>query len=142
MTESTPYILPKVPSQLIEIALEDLEKCERSPDYEIDMGHWFYMSASRCCYVCLAGAVMATRLGALESAVTCLISEDFPANTAQLTAINSLRVGSVRFTCSYLEIEMPESLAETYPITTYEKDSTAFKRDMRELAETLKAAGI
>ena len=46
------------PSELIRLALKDLEACEKDPDYEINMNVWHKPVGDQC-MVCLAGAVMA-----------------------------------------------------------------------------------
>lgn len=49
--------------RLIRKALEDLEKCRRDPDYEIDFLSW-HQPHHGVCRVCLAGAYLAKTLGA------------------------------------------------------------------------------
>lgn len=59
--------LPVRPSDLILLALSDLEKCENDPRYKICMSCWHipsYKEESMECLVCLAGAVMAKTLNA------------------------------------------------------------------------------
>lgn len=57
--------VPAKLSELIQLALDDIDKCEKDPRYEIKMNMWHSPvygdnedSTPRCC-VCLAGAVMA-----------------------------------------------------------------------------------
>lgn len=48
--------------ELLELALDDLAKCESQPDkFRIDMDDWLYRDGEICA-VCLAGATMAQRL--------------------------------------------------------------------------------
>jgi hypothetical protein len=54
------------PSRLIEMAMEDLVKCEKSKKYRIEMGEWIAKKWSsnvqkEVCYVCLAGACVSQR---------------------------------------------------------------------------------
>ena len=52
--------LPDKPSELIRLALSDLEKCEGDSRYEVDMNEWHVPTQKgHVCYVCLAGSVMA-----------------------------------------------------------------------------------
>ena len=50
--------LPNKPSELIRLALSDLEECEQDPKYAVDMGSWHRPVGAQC-LVCLAGSVMA-----------------------------------------------------------------------------------
>ena len=52
--------LPDKPSELILVALMDLEKCEADPRYDINMGVWHEPNSH--CSVCFAGAVIAKTL--------------------------------------------------------------------------------
>jgi len=54
---------PKKLSDLIELAIADLEKVREDDRYTIDMGHWHTVNISTC-KVCLAGCVMAKSLNA------------------------------------------------------------------------------
>lgn len=53
--------LPDKPSELILVAMEDFEKIEKNPHYEIYMKHWHFWDEEKC-HVCFAGAVMANTL--------------------------------------------------------------------------------
>ncbi len=65
---------PNKLSALLQLALRDLKKCEKQPEYEVDMATWHErVSAMNICYVCLAGAVMAQTLG-VGPGKTCLPS--------------------------------------------------------------------
>lgn len=58
--------LPKKPSQLIRLALKDLETVEKMPGtYTVDMSIWHtpFRFTSGLCHVCLAGAVISQTLG-------------------------------------------------------------------------------
>jgi hypothetical protein len=53
--------LPDKPSDLLQLALDDLELCEKDRNYTIDMSEWHTPSQdeSEKCAVCIAGAVIA-----------------------------------------------------------------------------------
>jgi len=56
--------LPSRVSDLIRLAIKDLEVCEADPLYEIDLSYWhMYDQKNKVCLVCLAGALMAKSLG-------------------------------------------------------------------------------
>ena len=63
VSRTVPAALPDNPSDLIEMALADLRKVERSRLYTVNMATW-HTPANRRCHVCLAGSVMAMTLGA------------------------------------------------------------------------------
>ena len=47
------------PSTILEKALEDLVRVERSEDFEVNMDHWYDLKDDGVCSVCLAGAAVA-----------------------------------------------------------------------------------
>ena len=53
--------LPNKTSELIRLAVSDLEKCEKDKSYEINMCAWHTENYDSCA-VCLAGSVMAKTL--------------------------------------------------------------------------------
>ena len=131
-------LLPSVPSKLIEIALNDLEAMEKTPGVQIDMRSWHDADAGGCS-VCMAGAVMAKRLGA-ERDIT-YYPRDFPGDTRQLNAINLLRVGDVENACYTLKIKNPNDFPDR-EIIDYELSPTLFKEQMRSFARDLRVAGL
>lgn len=60
--ESVIQKLPDKLSDLLELALSDLIKCQEDSKYEIDMAYWVRKTHDRC-VVCLAGAVLAQTCG-------------------------------------------------------------------------------
>lgn len=55
-------MLPDKLSDLIEVALNDLELVEKDPRYKIRMDKWHSPQVDGKCHVCMAGAVMAMTL--------------------------------------------------------------------------------
>ena len=55
--------LPNKKSELLTLALRDLEVVEKDNKYTVDMGDYYHQTMNSC-YVCLAGAVMANTLDA------------------------------------------------------------------------------
>jgi hypothetical protein len=137
--------LPDKPSELILLALEDLEKTEKDYRYKIDMDvyHDRLDGDGLICSVCLAGAVMAQRLhpGDVDR---CLMPGYFDVKTRnKLYALNSFRQGCVHdglwnmneeFSCGAVD------QIDTF-ITPYEVDPNSFKSDMRKLAQELSDLG-
>src|SRR5690606_229892 len=84
--------------ELLELALDDLAKCERQPDkFRIDMKSWLDRDGE-ICMVCLAGAVMAQRL--LGGNLPCESRDPwyFDAETHdRLKALDRLRSGEVAY---------------------------------------------
>lgn len=61
--------LPDKPSELLAVALRDLEKCEKDPRFEIDMNVWCERTGTGHCAVCLAGSVMMQSLNGMPGPV-------------------------------------------------------------------------
>lgn len=131
--------LPEKMSELIRVALVDMEIVERNPAYKIDMGTWHAMGGEGVCEVCFAGAVMAqtmnvrpTRVGTGPSSFEDRLGNKF-------RALNALREGEVWFACEFLGVPYPSGMNRS--IADYHSDKTRFKRDMRKLADDLEEAG-
>lgn len=136
-------ILPEKPSDLIELALKDLAKVERSKRYVVDMNYAFHSGSKDLCSVCLAGAVMAMSLNI--SPETGQDPDDFPPDERdRLNALNSFRMGYVDSgicTMTSLEDDYPD-LGMDHPIPKYRQDQLGFKKAMAELAVDLRAKGL
>ena len=132
-------LLPNKPSELIDLALADLELCEKDEEYQIDMEVYYDRSiSSKVCQVCLAGAVMAQ---SLERYSTTLFPSSFDCDTSnKLSALDMFRKGSLRTGLRCLSIE-PIDTSGVH-ITPYEDNSVQFKRDMWNLARFLERTGI
>lgn len=60
--------LPNTLSGLLELAVQDAQKCEALPElYRLDMGQWHTPEAG-VCVICMAGAVIAQTLGVSHDA--------------------------------------------------------------------------
>ena len=116
--------------ELLNLALDDLEKCEKDPDYLIDMGEWHFPYGGKC-FVCLAGAMMAKSLG--TSPHYDGSPEDFE-NCSELQALDCLRCGDVEQAYYVLGIE---SKVPDRRITPYSQSPDAFKKELRQLAKEL-----
>jgi len=132
--------LPKKLSDLIELALGDLIKCERSPKYKIDMGNWHHPRLDKC-FICLAGAIIAQSLNV--DVKTDYYPSDFNDFTERrLNALNFLRGGNVGFAYSTLDERRKLTHFLDRSIISYEDNPGKFKRQMRKLARDLREAGL
>ena len=139
--------LPTRPSELIKLALSDLEKCEVDGEfYRVDMGRWHvFDETDNVCYVCLAGSVMAQTLG-ISHRKTCKPfniegAEDY---VAPLTALEYLRSGHVEEGVNTLGYDLPKGMHAHIYVPTYGNYSSpfTFQRAMEDLAETLSKANL
>jgi hypothetical protein len=137
--------LPDKPSELIRVAIADLEKCERSKKYTVDMGVW-HTYHDKTCYVCLAGSVMAQTMGIDSHKSTTpglLYRDEIPdLEVDKLQALNSLRLGEVGHALSLMDKKRPTGIKREYLMRSYITDRVGFKVDMRKLADDLEAAGL
>lgn len=142
--------LPSIPSQLLELALTDLERAEKSPDHTVNMGVWMRIE-DRTCNVCLAGSVMAFSLDVALSAKGFEVSPN-ELDTRSKNLIESLdyfRTGSlysasIRLARADTDPKMVKTVrAIGYrPTPDYDRaDPDPFKASMRDLISVLKAAG-
>lgn len=137
-----PQRLPDLPSDLIELALADLEKVEkRKRHYVVDMDCWH--STDRWdgkCAVCFAGGVMAMSLGAKRSEGSGPTA--FYGDTRnKLYALNSFREGHVTAGIRWMGIE-PPMMFTRIPVHPYFDDPEKFKADMRGIVQYLRSKGL
>ena len=161
--------LPDAPSKLINLAIDDLEKVEKSNKFEVDMSTWvekFYedyetshKAKGAVCSVCLAGSVMVKTLK-VEKEISnwdegdSKDPSDFDDDTSsKLSFLDDARGG-------YFE-STREDLFEDYPflrraafraglvdfsvqihIPAYEHDRAGFKKAMRNQAKLWEKMGM
>ena len=148
------YRLPAEPSKLIRVSLEDLEAVEDDPDYRVDMDAWHTPMFRSECQVCLAGAVMAKRLGVEpdEYIATPTRSPFTRKERAQLVALDEFRRGDVysglyRLVDAGLvahskvdlvrDADFDPSSAIMSHVPAYGRDPSAFKAAMSRIAQEL-----
>lgn len=85
--------LSDTPSVLIKQAIEDLEKCENSPEYTIDMGVWHEPRDNEVCAVCLAGATIAMQFD-ISTDIT-IEPGMYKGLEAKMEALDEMRCGNV-----------------------------------------------
>lgn len=110
--------LPDTLSGLLRVAVEDAKKIELSDKYKLNMNYW-HMPADTYegekeedrgkCYVCMAGAVMAERLGASpdQEAWPDHIANGDESTHSKLLAIDLMRQGNFDSAAEELELAYP-----------------------------------
>lgn len=151
--------LPKLPSDLIRLALKDLALIERSKIYDLDMGEWHTTGEDEergvTCAVCFAGAVMARTLKAPINKSMGPEHVSFPSyNQKRLMALDEFRGGCIqtglqtisnKFSQTYLMNKHDgifckiENLSEALD---YHADPAGFKRTMRKIANLFEKMGL
>ena len=145
--------MPDKPSELLIVALNDLEKCEADDTYIIKMGDWhlpvFYGYRFHFCEVCFAGSVMAKSLGVSKrdyhnpnmhykhgKKKTGITDE----TNKKLIALNDFRVGDLWDGLLNMEIndERLKNIDAHRPMTKYKENPKQFKKDIRELIKYFK----
>ena len=142
-TKPTTRELPDKLSDLILVALEDLEKAEASRRHEVRMAHWHEQQhgmGDNKCFVCFAGGVMAFSLNAPagETVHTVHWGE---AIRDKLYALNQVRIGAVQQALELMGHQKSNWPNEIRRTPMYELDAQGFKRCMHDLAGRLEAAG-
>ena len=130
--------LPDKLSDLIDLALVCLIKCERSPKYKIDMSKWHQAPPKGPCYVCLAGSVMAKELGYNIGRVV-----DWPSGyeKSKLLALDNVRKGNIKQALRGA-FRTRTNIYNHERAQSYSKNPGKFKRNLRKLARDLRADGL
>lgn len=133
------FRLPEKPSELIELALHDLELAEKDGRYRIYMFGW-HMPHYGVCHVCFAGAVMAFSLGCDPNCGTG--PRQFDAySSKRFNFLDSARRGSVVEAWKKLSDGYQECPLDDRSVAEYAKNPESFKSDMRGLAREFREAG-
>ena len=134
--------LPDKPSELVRLALHDMEAAEKSPLYHVEVQNYWHTpnpSGEDSCVVCYAGGVMAMTLGAERG--ECLGPDDFGEdNHGKLLALDSFRQGQV--SSAFVEMGLGLAPIRYHSVSPYWVSPADFKRDQRELAKVLEDAGF
>lgn len=140
MSELIDLKLPERASELIRVALQDLERVENDANYRVDMDQWHHPTGGLCS-VCLAGAIM-TRVLAPDDDIYGRVCGMFDANSAmRLMALDYLRTGCIRVALDML-CEHSERFEPRRIIVPYDANPQAFREDMLKLADDLERAGL
>lgn len=140
------HFLTCKPSELILLALEDLEKVEKMKGvYRVDMSEWHRPGEDGPCYVCLAGSVLAMSYGAPTS-MDYLSSPRPPENAEdRIGALNSFRMGDIVEGLLEMGITDESVLNEVTPshyVPLYEQNRRGFKSGLRWIARHLGERGL
>ena len=142
-----PVQLPDRPSDLIELALRDLEACEQDPRYEINMSRWHYPTDGEpveepvdICLVCLAGSVMAKSLRMPPT--KCLAAWDAGDQSGKLLALDRFREGRIDEGLKDLGMARGREGMADAEVPTYAVDRDGFFAAMRSIAKTLRSMGL
>lgn len=97
--------LPYYPADLLEAAIEDFVAMAKTPGYSFNMGTWHDYTESHGygkCSICLAGSVMANRLGTKRTDSLC--PEDYAhlPTKSRFSALDQMRQGSVKTGLSFM----------------------------------------
>ena len=140
-----PRVLPNLLSNLIEVAVTDLEKVEKSRRYSIEMSVWHEPDPDTGhCDVCLAGSVIAFTLK--EDHTKRVVSSSFDdATKNKLNALDYARCGAIDQALYVLKGEGALWAPATggWPsVPSYSDGHDAFKAALREVATTLRERGL
>jgi len=138
--------LPNKLSDLVELALSDLEKAEKSPDYAINMEEWHNPnSETGTCSVCLAGSVLAFSLGVNKSTYADPLNSYPHVDRPKLYALNQFRAGYVYNASCALGVRTycPHSdMQQVSDYVSYEEDPEGFKAWSLREAKRLREEGL
>lgn len=129
------------PSELLRIALGDLEKCEANDSYQIDMRQW--VRSGEVCSVCLAGCVMVQTLNMLfwrgQVLNPRMAFDEWP---ERLYAIESFARGKIDQALRLMGCCVAGEIRDTRTITRYRNSIIEFKIDMFQLVLDLEEERI
>lgn len=139
--------LPKKASQLINVALNDLEKVQKLKDYKIDMDVWHEANEKQCS-VCFAGAVISQTIKASrwDSSYPQGLMEENVINIKDrdaLQALDYLRGGNTDEALQALNVDVNEEDQGDFNryIPPFKGTGVSFKKAMKKLANDLEKAG-
>lgn len=136
--------LPRLPSELLALALADLEVVEKSADYVVDMSVWHSPHARRggLCSVCMAGAVL-TRHFKKSVYIPSVVGVFDEVTVGKLDAIDLLRCGLLRAACRSIGIvDYPDDMLHSWPVPMYDDDPEEFRESMSQMMKYLRLKGL
>ena len=141
--KTTSTELPDKLSELILVALADLERCEAMWIYKIDMMTWHNLEPTKFggarCHVCFAGVVMAQTKKVPLTHQGILNEDSYEGD--KFVALDAIRQGKVADALRFMR--QPQGLVhERVHVPTYESNPFAFKSHMRWIAEQLDLLGL
>lgn len=136
--------LPNKLSDLIEVAIADLIKCERSSKYLVNMLVWHNPVNDEHCEVCFAGGVIAQTLSTDHKRWTepCEFKTGI---NRKLQALDDLRRGRLGAALHQMNASRPYQAFQRKldrHITPYSQNPGTFKREMRAFSRDMATAGL
>jgi hypothetical protein len=128
------------PSELIKLALHDLEVVENNRQYKVSMDHWHFYNGEKCC-VCLAGAFMAVTMKFPVERRIADPGSCWPEAHPYLLALNRFRLGHVLLGLQEMGITN-QHVEPFFEVRSYQYDPYGFKEDMLRMAEYLETKGL
>ncbi len=141
--------LPKKPSELLTLALADLEKVEKDKRYRVNMSNWQTVrdkssrDKTKVCEVCLGGAVLAKTLN-FPFGEYFEYSESYRFHK-QLHALDHMRNGNVASALSVLghgDATVEQFMHVGFHVYPYDLHKGKFKAAMRSIVRSLVAADL
>ncbi len=150
-----PVRLPEKISDLINMAIDDIEAIEKMENYVIDMGTWHettkFDDGVEKCAVCMAGAVMVNTLKANYDQTIFPLSYagNDPYTAQRLMALNSFRIGDLEGGWNDIhenedgdnDCVWPDGLEEDVEVDQYDVNPELFKEQMRNIAKMFADVG-
>lgn len=146
--------LPNKLSDLMEVALKDLAKAERSAFYNAEMGSWHQPQYNRgdvvSCDVCFAGSVIAFTLHADKDSqmAPSMFSRDLHGKLIALNSVRNGGYGSAAYSMGFsvrrqkkIAAHVLASPALAHRPVSYHRDRKVFKEDIRAAIRALRGIG-
>lgn len=138
------HFLTCKPSELIMLALEDLEKVEKLPRiYKVDMDSVHEAVEDRYgrsrCEVCFAGAVLAQTVQ-LDPGTDWY--DDGGEVSLRVWALDAFRSGFIELGLDYLNINLPHNVQAKTPMPDYVDGPAEFKSGLRWISKHLAERGL
>lgn len=127
--------LPEKLSDLLELALKDLAKVERSKKYIVDMLDWHLPLKNGKCKVCLAGAVLAkTQKLPLNVDFTDITLGD----DSKFYALDDIRRGRIRSALVSMNLRYHGDIPDNVEVIPYNIDKKLWRNDMKKILALLR----
>ncbi len=134
--------LPTKLSELLELALEDLEETEKTPGFVVDMNRWV-ADIDGVCHVCLAGCVMTQRFcdapsGDIIAPYMLYLTEKIShRDFVCLKALDAIRQGDLELAYIFINDDVPDNI-QSFTVVDYSENPDKFKEQMWEIVRYLK----
>lgn len=129
------------PSEVIRVALKDLERVEHNDLYQVDLGHWHKPIGSKC-FVCLAGAVLAGTLGVHPASVSSPGMMNDCGAAQRLRMLSDFSLDSPRGALCSIGVDDSELVDRLPQVQPYDRDTDGFKSSLLLTADELEKAGL